>query len=85
MPRNKQAITVNLDPGEKEILEEIALTFGQTWGDKPNISALMSAIAKHELRIDWADAEPSENPKRAAILGAIALIQEGLAKLLRLL
>ena len=85
MPRKKESITINLSLGERESLEEIALAFGCTWGEKANISALMSAIAQDKLKVDWADAEPADNPKRAAMLGAIALIQEGLAKLLRLL
>lgn len=85
MSRKGKSITLSLDEGDKESLEQLAIDFGRTWGEKPNVSALMSSIAKHQLRLDYADAAPTDNPKRAAILGAIALIQEGLSKILRLL
>jgi len=85
MSRKGKSITLSLEEGHKEKLEQIAIDFGCTWGEKPNVSALVDAIASGTLKIDYADAAPAENPKRAAILGAIALIQEGLSKLLRLL
>jgi len=85
MSRKGKSITLSLEEGHKERLEQVALDFGCTWGDKPNVSALLAEIAVGKLKIDYADAAPADNPKRAAILGAISLIQEGLAKLLRLL
>lgn len=85
MSRKGKSITLSLQEGHKERLEELALNFGQTWGDRANVSGLLDAIADGTLRVDWADAAPDDNPKRAAIMGAIALIQEGLSKLLRLL
>lgn len=85
MSRKGKSITLSLEEGHKELLEQVALAFGCTWGDKPNVSALLDSIASGRLRIEYADATPADNPKRAAILGAISLIQEGLAKLLRLL
>ena len=81
----KDSITLSLDDGDKESLEKLALEFGQTWGEKPNVSGLLKALAQGKLRIDYADATPQDNPKRTAILAAIALIQDGLSKLLRLL
>ncbi len=81
----KDSITLSLDDGDKEALENLALEFGQTWGEKPNVSGLLKALAKGKLRLDYADAAPPDNPKRMAVLAAIALIQEGLSKLLRLL
>jgi hypothetical protein len=83
--RKGKSLTLSLQDGHKERLEQLAVDFGQTWGENPNVSGLIDAIAAGTLRIDYADAVPADNPKRAAILGAIALIQEGLAKLLRLL
>jgi len=81
----KDSITLSLDDGDKEALEKLALEFGQTWGEKPNVSGLLKALAKGKLRLDYADATPPGNPKRTAILAAIALIQDGLSKLIRLL
>lgn len=51
MTRKNQAITLSIKAGEKKALENLALEFGKTWGEKPNISKLIEAIAKKELRI----------------------------------
>jgi len=88
MPRDREnkTLTIQLETGDKERLEAIALKFGFTWGDRPNISALLKEIAKESiLTVNWADTPPVDNPQRVAINGAIALIQEGLSKLLRLI
>jgi hypothetical protein len=57
MTRKGRAITLSLDEKEKIALQTIAQTLGYTWGDNPNISKLVEAIAKHELLIapnnDW--------------------------------
>ena len=75
-----------MDDGDKELLEAIALKFGLTWGEDPNVSSLIKAIAKEEIvKVVWADSPPVDDPKRKAVLAAIALIHEGLAKLVRLL
>lgn len=84
MSRKNKTLTLNVSSEDKAALEQLALDFGQTWGEKPNISGFLAAIAKGHIRVDYADVEPPSNPKRAAMLGAIALIQEGLSKLLRL-
>jgi hypothetical protein len=51
------AITLSLNEGDKNSLQEIALQFGQTWGDKPNVSALVEAIAQGKYKVvsnsDW--------------------------------
>lgn len=44
-------MTLSLSPKEKENLEEIAQLFGQTWGERANISRLMRAIASGELKV----------------------------------
>jgi len=85
MSRKGETVTLSLDDGDKAQLEQIALEMGCTWGNKPNVSELCKRIAKRDFRVDWADAAPADNPKRAAILAAVSLIQEGLSKLLRLL
>lgn len=57
MTRKNQAITLSIQEKEKKALEDLALEFGKTWGDKPNISKLIKSIASHELKIainnDW--------------------------------
>ena len=45
MGRNSEAITLSLSPDRKAKLEELAITMGATWGEKPNISALVRMIA----------------------------------------
>ncbi|MCC5640630.1 hypothetical protein LC593_33325 [Nostoc sp. CHAB 5844] len=87
MSRKGESITLSLSAEQKEQLEKIALDFGQTWGnEKPNISQLMRAIADGELRVVWGDEEaPITIKQRSAMKVAIALIQEGLSKLIKLI
>ncbi len=57
MSRKGQSITLSVSAKDKAALEALALAFGMTWGDRPNISKLVEAIARQELRIapnnDW--------------------------------
>lgn len=57
MTRKNQAITLSIAEREKKALENLALEFGKTWGEKANISQLIKAIARRELIIapnhDW--------------------------------
>jgi hypothetical protein len=57
MTRQGQSITLSLSATDKAKLEQLAAEFGLTWGEKPNISKLVKAIARSELRIapnhDW--------------------------------
>lgn len=57
MTRKGRAITLSLSEQDKIALQTIAIQLGYTWGDNPNISKLVEAIAKHELLIapnnDW--------------------------------
>jgi hypothetical protein len=50
-------ITLSLKGQDKTHLESLALEFGYTWGDRPNISKLVEAIARRQLTIapnnDW--------------------------------
>ena len=59
MSRKGQSITLSVSERDKAQLEVIALQFGMKWGDDPNISKLIKAIAKHELIVsknnDWQD------------------------------
>lgn len=57
MTRKGQSITLSISARDKAKLEELAVELGKTWGDRPNISKLVAAIARRELRVqandDW--------------------------------
>ncbi|QLE57046.1 WYL domain-containing protein [Nostoc sp. TCL26-01] len=57
MSRKGQSITLSISERDKAELENLALEFGMMWGDRPNISKLIEAIARHQLTIgknyDW--------------------------------
>ncbi|MFZ4641701.1 MAG: WYL domain-containing protein [Nodosilinea sp.] len=57
MTRPGRSLTLSISDHEKAQLEQLALDFDQTWGDKPNISRLIKAIARGHLRVapnhDW--------------------------------
>lgn len=57
MSRKGQSITLSVWERDKIQLEALALEFGKTWGDRANISKLIEAIARGQLRIapnhDW--------------------------------
>lgn len=57
MSRKGYSITLSLKEQDKAQLENLALELGKTWGDRPNISKLVEAIARRELVIapnhDW--------------------------------
>jgi hypothetical protein len=59
MSRKGQSITLSISERDKAELETLALEFGMTWGERPNISKLVEAIARHHLIIgknhDWSD------------------------------
>lgn len=57
MSRKGHSITLSLKEQDKAHLEALALELGMTWGDRPNISRLVEAIARRQLVIalnhDW--------------------------------
>jgi predicted DNA-binding transcriptional regulator YafY len=57
MTRQGRAITLSLSEPDKQALQTIATELGYTWGDNPNISKLVEAIAQRNLLIapnnDW--------------------------------
>jgi len=59
MSRKGQSITLSVSERDKTELEAIALEFGMMWGEDPNISKLIKAIAQRELIVgknhDWQD------------------------------
>jgi hypothetical protein len=81
MSRKGESVTLSLSPDDKAKLEEIALKFGCTWGDKPNLSALLKAIADKSLIIHWNDETPAPEIKRSQAKQAIEKIKQGLDEL----
>lgn len=59
MGRRGQSVTLSISDRDKAQLEQIATEQGMLWGDRPNISRLVEAIARRELLIgrnnDWSD------------------------------
>lgn len=57
MTRKGSAITLSLQDQDKEALKQIANDLGITWGEKPNISKLIEAIARRRFIVmpnhDW--------------------------------
>ncbi len=51
MSRKGHSITLSLKERDKAELETLALEFGMTWGERPNISKLVEAIAQRKLLI----------------------------------
>jgi WYL domain len=49
MTRKGSAITLSLQDRDKDALKQIAHDLGITWGDKPNISKLIEAIARRKF------------------------------------
>lgn len=59
MSRKGHSITLSIQERDKAQLEQIAAEQGMLWGDRPNISRLVEAIARRELLIgrnnDWSN------------------------------
>jgi predicted DNA-binding transcriptional regulator YafY len=49
MSRKGQSITLSISERDKAELEAIAFEFGMMWGDRPNISKLVEAIARRQF------------------------------------
>ena len=82
MSRKQESITLSLSPEHKAELEKLSLEFGCLWGEKPNVSALLKAIADGEILLSKTDKPTAQ--KRALIKDAIASIQDALTILLEL-
>lgn len=59
MSRKGQSITLSISERDKAELEQLAIELGMMWGDRPNISKLVEAIARRQLLIvpnnDWTE------------------------------
>lgn len=60
MNKKNRSINLSVSDLDKAQLEKIALEFGMKWGDRPNISKLVEAIARRKLVIapnnNWSEA-----------------------------
>ncbi|PPS43238.1 YafY family protein [Chroococcidiopsis sp. TS-821] len=76
MSRKGQSITLSISERDKAQLENLARELGMMWGDRPNISKLVEAIARRQLLIapnrDW-----SSERIRALVRSVQALIDTG--------
>jgi hypothetical protein len=75
MSRKGQSITLSVSEQDKAQLECLALELGKTWGDRPNISKLIEAIARRQLVIapnhDWSKERIAAlNQARTALIDA---------------
>jgi hypothetical protein len=76
MGRRGQSITLSISDRDKAQLEELALELGMMWGDRPNITKLVEAIAKKELIV--APKQKWETEQIQALdRGRVALINLG--------
>jgi predicted DNA-binding transcriptional regulator YafY len=59
MSRKGQSITLSISERDKAQLEAIALELGMKWGERPNISKLVEAIARRQVLVfpnnDWSE------------------------------
>ena len=73
MSRKGQSITLSVSERDKEQLLAIARELGMMWGDRPNISRLIEAIARRQLLIapnnDWSESriKALETARRALV------------------
>ncbi|MBD2102395.1 YafY family protein [Leptolyngbya sp. FACHB-261] len=60
MGRRGQSITLSVSERDKAQLEALAQELGMMWGDRPNITKLVEAIARRQLLVgknnDWSEA-----------------------------
>ena len=83
MTRKQESITLSLSLKHKANLENIAVEFGYLWGDRPNISSLLKAIADGEILLSKSG--KPDKKERKMIKDAIASIQSALTILLELI
>ena len=73
MSRKQESITLSISEKHKSKLEKLSVEFGYLWGEKPNVSALLKAIADGDLLLS--KSEKTAKRKRELVKNAIASIQ----------
>ena len=77
MTRKNESITLSCTEADKQALTNLAIAHNCTWGDKPNISQLITKIARGQLAIVEAgeDYELSNLLDRPEVKRAIELLK----------
>lgn len=74
MSRKGQSITLSISEQDKAELENLARELGMMWGDRPNISKLVEAIARRQFLIapnnDWTE------PRIKALVKAVRALSD---------
>jgi len=76
MSRKGQSITLSVSEQEKQQLQALAEAFNCKWGDRANISRLVSAIAQNKLQV-LANTDWSQDRIQALDAARKALIDQG--------
>lgn len=69
MSRKFESLTVSCDLESKEKIEQLALDFNLKWGDKPNISKLISLIASGDIVLSYPNTPNPEGYTQKQIEG----------------
>ncbi len=79
----RERINLSLKQRDKDHLQELAAAFGFTWGDRPNISKLMEAIARRKVLLtknhDWSQEQIRALNQARTLLVDAGFLQEALA------
>lgn len=79
----RERINLSLKQSDKDQLQELAAAFGFTWGDRPNISKLMEAIARRKVLLtknnDWSQEQIRALNQARTLLVDAGSLQEALA------
>lgn len=80
MTRKNKSITLSLSLHQKQSLEELAQVLGYFWGESPNISALVGAIADGDIQLSSTEGL-SQKSRTIAIKEDILEIQKALLRI----
>ncbi|NEQ21576.1 MAG: WYL domain-containing protein [Microcoleus sp. SIO2G3] len=80
MSRKGQSITLSISDRDKAELEAIAIELGMMWGDRPNISKLVLAIARRQLLVfpnnNWSETRIRALERSIRVLTDIGQIEQ---------
>jgi predicted DNA-binding transcriptional regulator YafY len=78
--RKGQSITLSISDRDKAQLEAIALELGMMWGDRPNISKLVEAIARRKILVfpnnNWSETRIRALERSIRVLTDIGQIEQ---------
>jgi hypothetical protein len=80
MTRKSESLTIACPPDRKALLEALAIKHGYLWGEKPNVSELIRAIADEEIplgdRTPQLAIEANVKTVKKSLLKAMQAIEE---------